>query len=199
MIRPAQIHKKAMSEHRNDAVAQIYHFSSESEASFIDKIMLKATKRKSWNMKWDTLPIISNLESTYVTGTDRPPICVPKSSFITSSYWSTVLSPELGVQCAATLHIVHNAHQYRPKHHDFFGYRRIITVQRFVGAEKSTYQFREQPVGKAMPASKPFSTMSFRTMSSRVSQMSTIATPGFAYVLMYFRTYNFPIQELTVN
>ncbi|PNH01879.1 hypothetical protein TSOC_012191 [Tetrabaena socialis] len=33
----------------------------------------------------------------------RPPTCVPKSTFITSSYASTVLSPALGVQCAATL------------------------------------------------------------------------------------------------
>ena len=34
-----------------------------------------------------------------------PSICVPKSSFITSSYWSTVLSPEFGVQWAATLEV----------------------------------------------------------------------------------------------
>ncbi len=51
-------------------------------------------------------------------------------SFMTSSYCSTVLSPELGVQCAAT-------------------------------------QLREQPVGKAMPAFSPFSSISLRTAGGR--------------------------------
>jgi len=43
-------------------------------------------------------------------------------------------------------------------------------------------------VGKAMPASRPFSSMSARTEFSSVSHSSTMGMPGFAIVRIYFRT-----------
>ena len=58
-------------------------------------------------------------------------------SFMTSSYCSTVLSPLLGVQCAAT-------------------------------------QLREQPVGKAMPAFSPFSSISLRTAGGRAQGLLAV-------------------------
>ncbi len=47
-------------------------------------------------------------------------------------------------------------------------------------------------MGKAIPALSPFSTMSLRTMFSRVSQISTMGRPGFIYFRMYFRTCRAP-------
>lgn len=45
------------------------------------------------------LPVFHNI---YQASPALHPTCVPKSSFMTSSYCSTVLSPAFGVQCAAT-------------------------------------------------------------------------------------------------
>mmetsp|Transcript_29610 Transcript_29610/g.62000 ORF Transcript_29610/g.62000 Transcript_29610/m.62000 type:complete len:398 (+) Transcript_29610:1077-2270(+) len=81
----------------------------------------------------------------------RPFTCVPKSILHTSPYCSTVLSPEFGVQCAATWLI-------------------------------------EQPVGKAMPAFRPFSCTSLRLRFSSCSHMSVIRIPGFTIVCMCLRT-----------
>merc|ERR1719354_237428 len=74
---------------------------------------------------------------------------VPKSIFITSSYFNTVLSPAFGVKCAAQW-------------------------------------FREQPVGKAIPASSPFASIIFLDVDSSVSQILVQVIPGFIYSCMYF-------------
>ena len=55
-------------------------------------------------------------------------------------------------------------------------------------SRRTSYQFKEHPVGKAMPACSPFSLISFRTIFSNVSHRSTINIPGFMMLLIYFRT-----------
>lgn len=53
---------------------------------------------------------------------------------------------------------------------------------------EDAHQFREHPVGNAMPACRPFSDINLRTVFSKVSHKSVINIPGFNMPLMYFLT-----------
>lgn len=63
-------------------------------------------------------------------------------------------------------------------------------MQQYAGKSSSNgiYQFKEHPVGKAMPASKPFSDINLRTVFSNVSHSSVIGIPGFMMPFIYFLT-----------
>lgn len=113
---------------------------------------------------------------------ELPSTWVPKSSFITSSYWSTVLSPVFGVQWAATLIIRINEYKHNNMKNNRWNKIHGWHI-------KKDYQFKEHPVGNAMPASRPFSDINLRTVFSKVSHKSVINIPGFKIDLMYFRTY----------